>query len=380
VTKIVSIKLKTQTKQYNLSPSFGGFGEAQMKTILLIEDNREMRENTAEILELSDYNVLTASQGKEGVELAKVHKPDLIICDIMMPELDGYGVLHMLSKNAETAGIPFIFLTAKAEKSDFRKGMTMGADDYLTKPYDDVELLNAVEVRLKKKELAQKDFKPTAEGLNDFIDEVKQFEEFQNLSKTGSTRHFRKKDIVFTEGSNPNSLYLIVNGKVKTYKTNEDGKELITDVHTDGAYIGYLALLEHSPYLEAAVALEDTEIVQIPKEDFNTLIFKNREIAKKFIAILSSNLKENEDRLLKLAYNSVRKRVAESLVMLNERYQKNNGTHPITISREDLSNIVGTATESVIRTLSDFKDEKLISINKGEISILNLEKLVKMKN
>jgi CRP/FNR family transcriptional regulator, polysaccharide utilization system transcription regulator len=351
-----------------------------MKTILLIEDNREMRENTAEILELSDYNVLTASHGKEGVELAKVHKPDLIICDIMMPELDGYGVLHMLSKNDETAGIPFIFLTAKAEKSDFRKGMTMGADDYLTKPYDDVELLNAVEVRLKKKELAQKDFKPTAEGLNDFIDEVKQFEEFQNLSKTGSTRHFRKKDIVFTEGSYPNSLYLIVNGKVKTYKTNEDGKELITDVHTDGAYIGYLALIENSPYLESAVALEDTEIVQIPKEDFNTLIFNNREIAKKFIAILSSNLKDNEERLLKLAYNSVRKRVAESLVMLNERYQKNNGTHPITISREDLSNIVGTATESVIRTLSDFKDEKLISINKGEISILNLEKLVKMRN
>jgi CRP/FNR family transcriptional regulator, polysaccharide utilization system transcription regulator len=351
-----------------------------MKKILIIEDQAPMRRNLALMLQLEGFEVLTAENGRLGVTKALESAPDLIICDIMMPELDGYGVLHMLSKNDETAGIPFIFLTAKAEKSDFRKGMTMGADDYLTKPYDDVELLNAVEVRLKKKELAQKDFKPTAEGLNDFIDEVKQFEEFHNLSRTGNTRHLRKKDIVFSEGSYPNSLYLIVKGKVKTFKTNEDGKELITDVHTDGAYLGYLALLENSSYTESAVALEDTEIVQIPKEDFNSLIFNNREIAKKFIAILSSNLKENEERLLKLAYNSVRKRVAESLVMLNERYQKNNGTHPISISREDLSNIVGTATESVIRTLSDFKDEKLISINKGEISILDLEKLVKMRN
>jgi CRP/FNR family transcriptional regulator, polysaccharide utilization system transcription regulator len=351
-----------------------------MKKILLIEDNREMRENTAEILELSDYTVITASHGKEGVELAKTNKPDLIICDIMMPELDGYGVLHMLSKNEETAGIPFIFLTAKAEKSDFRKGMTMGADDYLTKPYDDIELLNAVEVRLKKKDLAKKEFSPNAEGFNDFIDEVKQFEEFQNLSKSANTRMFKKKDIIFSEGSYPNGMYLIANGKVKTAKANEDGKEIITAVHTDGAYIGYIALLEGAPYAESAVALEDTEMVFIPREDFNSLIFNNREIAKKFIKMLSNSLRENEERLLKLAYNSVRKRVAEALVMLNDRFKKNNGTNPISISREDLSNIVGTATESVIRTLSDFKDEKLISINKGEITLLNEDKLAKMRN
>src|SRR5437868_6057443 len=99
------------------------------KLILLIEDNREVRENTAEILELSNYKVITAQNGKEGVKLAQGNKPDLIICDIMMPELDGYGVLHMLSNNSRTGTIPFIFLTAKAEKSDYRRGMTMGADD-----------------------------------------------------------------------------------------------------------------------------------------------------------------------------------------------------------------------------------------------------------
>ena len=124
--------------------------------ILIIEDNNDIRESTAEILELTGYEVLQASHGKSGVELAQQHNPDLILCDIMMPELDGYGVLYMLSKNPDTATIPFIFLTAKAERLDFRKGMEMGADDYLTKPYDDIELLNAIEIRLQKKERLRK--------------------------------------------------------------------------------------------------------------------------------------------------------------------------------------------------------------------------------
>src|SRR5579871_5975243 len=104
-----------------------------MKKILVIEDNTDVRENIVEILELSEYTVLQAPDGKAGVELAIKESPDLIICDIMMPVLDGYGVLHLLNKHKETYGVPFIFLTAKSEKSDFRKGMELGADDYITK-------------------------------------------------------------------------------------------------------------------------------------------------------------------------------------------------------------------------------------------------------
>ena len=123
-----------------------------MKKILIIEDNPDVRENTAEILELSNYEVVTAENGKEGVKAASEELPDLIICDVMMPELDGFGVLRILSQNPVTATIPFIFLTARTEKSDFRKGMSLGADDYITKPFDDVDLLNAIEIRLKKHE------------------------------------------------------------------------------------------------------------------------------------------------------------------------------------------------------------------------------------
>src|SRR5919107_2494042 len=143
------------------------------KTILVIDDNNDLRENTAEILELAGYKTLTAENGKRGVDKAIKEKPSLIVCDIMMPELDGYGVLHLLRKNADTQNIPFIFLTAKTERSDFRKGMEMGADDYVTKPFDDIELLNAIEVRLKKWDVLQQPYAPSPQGLSQFVRDIK---------------------------------------------------------------------------------------------------------------------------------------------------------------------------------------------------------------
>src|SRR5678815_2711377 len=143
------------------------------KTILVIDDNTDIRENTSEILELAGYKTFTAENGKQGVEIAVKEKPAVIVCDIMMPELDGYGVLHLLRKNQETQNIPFIFLTAKTERSDFRKGMEMGADDYITKPFDDIELLNAVEIRLKKVEILGQQYAIGAQGINQFFKDIK---------------------------------------------------------------------------------------------------------------------------------------------------------------------------------------------------------------
>ena len=113
-----------------------------MKKILIIEDNPDVRENLSEILTLSGYEAETAENGRIGVDKAQKNAPDLILCDIMMPELDGYGVLHILSRHHQTADVPFIFLTAKAEKEDFRRGMSMGADDYIAKPFDELALLH----------------------------------------------------------------------------------------------------------------------------------------------------------------------------------------------------------------------------------------------
>jgi CRP-like cAMP-binding protein len=353
-----------------------------MKKILLIEDNQEIRENTAEILELANYKVLQAENGKVGVELAKKEHPDLIVCDIMMPQLDGYGVLHMLGKNPVTSSIPFIFLTAKSEKEDFRKGMNLGADDYLVKPFDDLELLDAVEMRLKKNEILKAEFQKNVEGLDNFIREAKGFEDLNKLiSDNRKLTTFRKKQNLFLEGNRPNSLFFLNKGKVKAYKANEDGREYITNLYKDGDFIGYLDLLEESTYRESAMALEDSEVYIIPKEDFFTLLYQNRDIANKFIKILSDNLADREERLLQLAYNSVRKRVAEALLLVEKQYRENNaGKSEVSISREDLANIVGASKEAVIRTLADFKDEKLIDSRGSKITILNSDKLARLRN
>jgi ABC-2 type transport system ATP-binding protein len=118
--------------------------------ILIIEDQREMRENLATILEMESYVVLRAANGREGLEMARAERPDLVLCDVMMPQLDGHGVLQALRDDPATAGIPFIFLTAKGDKRDLRAGMNLGADDYLTKPVTVSDLLNAVVARLAR--------------------------------------------------------------------------------------------------------------------------------------------------------------------------------------------------------------------------------------
>lgn len=345
------------------------------KTILVIDDNNDLRENTAEILELAGYRTLTAENGKRGVDIAVKEKPALIVCDIMMPELDGYGVLHLLRKNPETQNIPFIFLTAKTERSDFRKGMEMGADDYVTKPFEDIELLNAIEVRLKKAEVLQHNYASTPQGLAQFIKDVKNTGLLRQLSDTYDVEHFAKKQTLYAEGKRPRFLYYLVGGKVKAFKTHEDGKEYITDLFSAGDFIGYTAIIEDKNYGDTAVVLEEAEIMQIPREEFLQMIYSDINIATKFIRIVTQNIKEKEERLLHLAYGSLRKRVAKALVDIHEKFYKENPGSVIEFSREDIAQYVGTATESLIRTLSDFKSEKLIDIKGGKISITHLEKL-----
>jgi DNA-binding NarL/FixJ family response regulator len=132
-----------------------------MKTILIIEDEPEMRRNLMTLLRLERYRVLAGENGRVGLELARRERPDLILCDVMMPELDGHGVLKALRDDPATRELPFIFLTAKGERTDLRSGMNLGADDYLTKPVTRVDLLGAVEARFKRQEqVAGHEFRP----------------------------------------------------------------------------------------------------------------------------------------------------------------------------------------------------------------------------
>ena len=249
-----------------------------MKKVLIIEDNEDVRENTADILELSGYTVTTAENGKIGVEVAKQIQPDVIVCDIMMPVLDGYGVLEALNENNNTARIPFIFLTAKTEKNDMRKGMNLGADDYLTKPFSERELLDAIESRLKKHDFLKKEFSRNIQGVSQFIEEASKYMDLDNLPRDYSLKKFDRKDWVFMEGNTANSLYFIESGAVKTYKTTEKGKEFVTGVHGHGHFLGQLSLLSESgSYIESATVIQDAELYEIPKMDFTTLLHGNPE-------------------------------------------------------------------------------------------------------
>jgi len=349
------------------------------KTILIIEDNDDIRESTAEILQLGNFNVLQGSNGKEGVELASRHLPDLILCDIMMPELDGYGVLHLLSKNPETGNIPFVFLTAKTERIDMRKGMEMGADDYLTKPFDDVELFNAIECRLKKKEEQKNFYSQSLDNLNTLLTTNSGNEELKRLIAERKVRQIKKKQVIYYEGDTVNGIYLVVAGSVKTIKIAGDGRELLTGMYGAKEYFGVAPLLANENYRETAEAVEDTALCLLPKEPIEQLLNKYPDVAAQFIKILASNILAREERLLQLAYHSVRKRMAQTLLRLSN---SDNTVDKIllNVSRDNLAAMAGMATETVSRILSDFKEEALIERKGSQIIILNPVKLQNMKN
>ncbi len=342
-----------------------------MKKILVIEDNMEVRENLEEILELYGYDVIVAEDGKIGVKKALDNPPDLILCDVMMPQLDGFGVLNILTKKPETADIPFVFLTAKSEKSDFRRGMNLGADDYITKPFYKDELLAVIETRLKKKEQLKQKFDHTDQGLSAFINEARGYEELKSLSEERKVKHYQKRETIFEEGDYPRYLFFVKSGKVKLFKTNDDSKEYIINIFKSGEFFGYIALIKSSEYSESAAALEDADVSLIPKEDFIQLLHANRDVASQLIKMLANNISEKEEQLLHLAYNSVRKRVADAIIYLSEKEENEN----ISILRDDLARIVGTAKESVIRMLTEFKGDGYIDIVDGVIHLKEKEKL-----
>ncbi|MGY0036456.1 response regulator [Pedobacter sp. NJ-S-72] len=348
------------------------------KKILIIEDHDAIRGNIVEILEMAQYTVFEADNGKTGIEMALKHIPDIILCDIMMPELDGYGVLYMLNKYTETSSIPFIFLTAKAEHNDLRKGMEMGADDYLTKPFDDIELLNAIDVRLRKKAHLQLQNQNTADEFKLLVAKTDGLAEFAKIIAGHKSREFRKNQVVYYETDHSKGLYLILHGKIKTIKLSLDGRELMTGMYASGDYLGINAILGKSTYTDTATAIEDSILCLIPVEELEKVINLYPDVARKFIHLLSNDNRAKEEQLLQLAYDSVRRKMAGAILRLY--HQQTIKKDFFCVTREDLAAMACMATETVSRTLSDFRNEKIIEREGSTITVLDLERLVKMKN
>jgi CRP-like cAMP-binding protein/ActR/RegA family two-component response regulator len=346
-----------------------------MSKVLVIEDNNDIRENIVEILELADYEVTVAKNGKQGVDIATKGLPDIILCDIIMPELDGYGVLYLLNKNPKTTNIPFIFITSKLERFDIRKGMEMGADDYLTKPFGRLELLNAIEIRLKKKDLQHHLYSESLEKLDNLISKNDGLTELKNIIAERKSRLFKKNQVVHYEGDGATGIYLVLSGKIKTIKIAEDGRELMTGIYQAEDFLGTNIILSNKPYDDTATALEDSYLCFFPKVQFDELLRLYPDVAGKFLKILSNEIRNKDAYLLQLAYQSVRKRIAEAILRL---FRKE--TDSITISRDDLAALSCTASETVSRTLTEFKNEGLIEKKGSILKILNLDKISKMRN
>ncbi len=346
-----------------------------MKRILLIEDDNALRENTAELLELSGYAIETAPNGRIGIGAALQSLPDIIICDIMMPEVDGYGVLQALSSDETTKNIPFIFLSAKTEHKEIRKGMDLGADDYLTKPFEEEDLISAIESRLAKAALLAK--MNEGHGIIAAVsdDEMRTINELKNFfDDNGDLLAFKQGETVYKEGAHSHKIYLILKGIVKCYKIDEDGKELITAIHRADDFLGFTSFLNNQPYQESATAMEDVELAGIAKEDLKSILKQNHTVSMELMELLTNNISEIKGQLLQMAYSSVRKKTAQTLLQFAEILNKKT-EEPIKISRSDLASVAGIATESLIRTLSVFKKEGLIDIEGRNIRIVQLKAL-----
>ena len=342
--------------------------------ILIIEDNLDVRENLSEILTLSGYKTISAVNGKEGVQAALKESPDLILCDIMMPELDGYGVLRILSKNPAMASIPFIFLTAKTEMTDMRRGMTLGADDYITKPFDDVELLDTIEMRLNKKKSA-----PIAEStMFNFLTGEQVMKLVPESFYDNESRIIHKKDLLYSEGQTCRNVYLIKSGKAIGTKVDDFSKEVITRLYLYPAVIGLSSALTGQRYQETVKAFEDLEVVPVKKDDFIQFMLTDKSVSFYYLTNLAKDQVKADEKLLLQAYSPVRVKLAAVLIDLYKAYEED-GKAVIPIPREDLAAMAGTAKETIIRSLSEFKDEGLVSITGTDITIENIRNLVDLR-
>lgn len=347
-----------------------------MKTVLLIEDDVVLRENTAELLELSNYKVIKASNGKIGVELAKKQLPDIIICDIMMPELDGYSVLEILSKNKTTKYIPFIFLSAKTEHNDIRKGMNLGADDYITKPFTEDELISAIRSRLAKmsilKELRnhqKEETKQTNENEIITLNDLKNF-----FDDYGQVYSFNKEDVIYHEGDHSNYIYLINKGAVKCYRIDEQGKELVTALYKEDDLFGYTSFTQNTPHKETATAIANTKLLGVSIIEFNNILNKNHKVVLELIELLTDDLSVVKEQLLQMAYGTVNKKTAATILKFAEKINRK-PEDPIKISRNDLASVAGIATETLIRALTEFKKQGIIKAEGRNIKVVDIEKL-----
>ena len=340
-----------------------------MSKLLIIEDNAEVRDNLDDILTLAGYDVLTAGSGKEGIRLAIDERPELILCDIMMPELDGFGVLKILGERGDTVGIPFVFVTAKSEQEDLRRGMNLGADDYVTKPFYKDELLRVIEVRLRKTAGTRKAAPGTWSG---FLSRGALERAMESLLAHRSSRRYRRGEAVYREGEAVRDVFVLRSGYAKHQKTTTFGKTLIVYVFRPGQLFGYPEVIAGTAYQHDTIALTDLEVDFLPAALVQERMASDPNIADMVIGHLAHGLLDADRRMMQQAYLSVRERCAKALLRADAVF---GDTYPWPMSREELAQWAGTAKETFIRNLTDFREAGLVDIDANAIRVADRDGL-----
>ncbi len=258
-----------------------------MKKILVIEDEESVRENIVELLDAEGFEVISAENGRDGVDLAKVMAPDLIVCDVMMPGLDGYGVLTALRQASVTAAVPFIFLTAKAAKADFRQGMELGADDYITKPFTRAELLGAIASRLKKQEAVQDRYHTELQQAKQQLEYLIHNDSLTNLPNRLALRE-RFKQVQPTDSNNEQLVTVLSVGLDRFNQVNDNL----------GHNVGDLLIKAVAERLTACVGDKDT-VARLNADRFAIILAKTQH--KNEVDLVAQTLLESLSQTFVLA-------------------------------------------------------------------------------
>ncbi len=345
-----------------------------MRKILIVDDNQDIRENIAELLVLANYEVSVADGGRQALQILEIETPDLIVCDIMMPDIDGYSLLNILAQKPSTARIPFVFLSAKSESEDVRKGMNLGADDYLTKPFEGSQLLETIKSRLSRS-----DNVATAHGIMNSFDALKKIQKMDSITNLKTNHHKRlkmKSEFVFRESESCHSLFYLKKGLVRLYKSNTLGREVTTELVGPDTFFGFASLLSKNLHEESAEVLYNSELFVVPSEDFFGILNEDRDMMRFFLGLVAENLLEKNVKLLSILGNTAIKRTAEVLVEIYEKTK----SETVLLPRNKLSQVVGVANESGGRALKKLIQKGLISAEDyGKIEILNIVGLRNLK-
>ena len=273
--------------------------------ILVIEDERNVRENIVELLEAESFEVFSAKDGFEGIFLAQVHSPELILCDVNMPELDGYGVLNTLRKDPEIAITPFIFLTAKAASEEIRQGMNLGADDYLTKPFSRQELLATIKARLSKQKIH-------AQNTDILLSNIG-----ESLSYSISEKIFNPLDEILAASE----IFVQDANSIES----SDIKKLGDHIQSNSKFLKR-AILNIFMYLNMELMFHNSETLEVIKNIYTTrpgdfVFMISMRLARKYEC--SKNITVNiENARLKISSSDWNKIVEESLAFVFSLFQK----------------------------------------------------------